>query len=137
MLKTMFKSMIRTPAFRRALSWVLAAVSGVFLVLAILGRPLPLPRIFGNYNYVLPLILWNILLTYFPSTPRRKRLDRISTWCLIVSIVLMVIIGVVYIRYSTPQWINMESVLSLFFIPLFLSQFYRGCILPWDDTKQE
>ena len=26
------------------------------------------------------------------------------------------------------------AVLSLFFIPSFLSQFYSGCILPWEET---
>ncbi len=128
------KAIVRTPTFRRALSWVLAGVSGLFLVLAILGRPLPLPHIFGTYDYFLPLILWSILLHYYPSTPKRKRLDRFSGWYLAVFIVLIVIIGVVYIRYSIPEWIDIQSVLSLFFIPSFLSQFYSGCILPWEET---
>lgn len=137
MLKTMFKSMIRTPAFRRALSWVLAGVSGVCLVLAILGRPVPLPHIFVAYDYVLPLILWNILLIYFPSTPRRQRAEKLSRLCGGVTLAAIIITAAIYIPFSTPQWINMESVLPLFFIPLFLFQFYIGCILPWDEEKQE
>ena len=132
-----FSAMLRSSVFCRTLSWVLAAAGGVSLVLAILGRPVLCPFLPEDIVVFLPLFLWNILLLRFPATPRRQKFDHASRWCLAVSVVLMVVTGVVYIRYSSPQWVRMESVLYLFFIPIFLSQFYSGCILPWEDTTDQ
>lgn len=129
--------MFRSPVVCRTLSWVLAAVGAVFLALAILGRSVLCPFLPEDIIVILPLFLWHILLLNFPSTPRRQQVNRISGWCLAVAIVLIVAISVVYILYSSPQWVRLESVLYLVFIPVYLFQFYSGCILPWEDAVEQ
>lgn len=125
--------MLSSPLFCRVLSWVLAAASGACLVLAVLGRPASWPF----WDHFLPLVFWHFLLLYFPSTPKRQRAEKFFHRYCSVLFVAALIICPIYIAFSTPDWIGMNVLFGLLFIPMFLLQFYSGCLLPWENTAEQ